>query len=1723
MAKVTRNFIAGRMNKVMDQRLLPDGEYVDAMNVRMGSTEKSEIGVIENTKGNLPLTSLVGPNGVQLSVNARCIGAIEDSANETLYWFVHDSTFPVGVTGICDLIVSFNVLTNILTYHVISVNDGSGVQSTLNFNEKYLITGVNIINDLLFFTDDYNPPRFINTNRNYANPVGLIDSIYAEQLLVIKKPPMESPTVVPLASNGQENYMDTRFLSFAYRYKYIDGEYSATSQWSQISFVPNPFEFSINSMLNEGMTNACNTAEVTYNSGSKLVIAIDLLFKQSANNIIKVIEKLDKQNLGLADNTDYTYTFSNSKIFTILNSSELLRLYDNVPRFAKAQTIMGNRLMYGNYIDGYNLIDKFGNPIKLEYSTNLITEAIGSSKIPDEQLPGTYSIQGAVTVPNAQTFIDLTGKPLVAGASITVQMTIAHAAFSGPTPYPTETTDAIGVDFNFFLANSYTSVYQMATSPEFQAAVGTSLPFGNIKPVYSGTPGVETSCDGTTFTDEVNCLIPNNLDAFQKITSGISFNGQAIYIITTPASNQIGFQFPAMQFVSPAPPAAPTQTIYEYYTISFTNAFYQEIANPQSLHSNRGYEIGIVYMDEFNRASTALVSPNNTQYVPCGYSANKNSIQVQIPPSQRAPAWAHRYKFVIKPDAEFYETVYCNLFFTDPDTNEVWFFLEGENTKKVEVGDRLIVKSDTSGPVLSCTYATVLDKASKPSGFIVPVQGVKVLAGVYMKINPNNFSAVVDPDATIAPGEISTFAGVGGNYTTLSYPMNLTRVAGYDPTHPTWVYEDYSVPAGSRIQVKWDWDRSGTGSKCEHRGYYFEKTFVASRDYDNMEDWWNGDNIAATLSSGTSKDGSTSLQYLPTNGVLNSFNFDICYLQWYRNPTTNQLVLQYSSGKSCTGTGSDGRRYFMHMTNTVFRALDTIIFETEPSDASPDVFFENNLSFAIDADGNHSGNVQNQIISSLQSAIIDTEFFNCFAFGNGAESYKVRDSIIGKYFTLGERVTTVSAQDYKEADRFADITYSGVYNAETNVNKLNEFNLGLLDYKNLETSFGPIFIMDGRETDVLVLQEDKISYVLAGKNLLSDSAAGGAITSVPEVLGTQIARVEKYGISFNPESYVQWGYNRYFTDVKRGAVLNIKGDSMQQDQLAIISEANMRTWFRDEFNVSFNTQKLGGYDPYMNEYVLTTNDRLIPADEQCLECGTSQTLNLSNKAPYDEKSFKYCVDLGPLVGDSTVTWNVISNSGSPFNVIVRYNGNTYDTGFITTSGQFDFPKNNISIETAEIEILYTSASLVIDVLVDCPEAEQLTIIEVVLTNNEEVGDSNHIQYRYTNGSFIGPLLSAGVTFVAGTAPVVSRYNSITGFAGSGGFPPQFSIMRMQSNSIVPDNFVFNPLNDKFRWLRSNTLYPNTTVGINALVAASNVATPNVGSGTLYSSTFVVPAKTFGNYLYLIWDYRDALPLQLCYIESDAENPRAQICCNCKACTTDCITVSIYNPIDRGVTAEVLFPSGDSNCTGLPGPLSVEVGALQTVEICVNNDFEGANMWSVITGHAEVTITNCNCTAVPCEGENCSQWYYINDSSVDAQVNAVGCKDCVFVETYTIPPHNVNYIDACIDTTPLVVDGDDAGLVLTKYCGVCAKDTPFCLTWEIYDITGPTAVTWRICDDNATDGIEISEETAPFTLCVQYPFMPNIFVPANAKKRIVPEGCNCFTPLKGPIDGPVKTK
>lgn len=1538
MAELTRNFNKGVMNKVVDERLIPDGQYIDALNVRMGSTEQKSIGAIENTKGNLKLTNLVYIDGTPLN-SARTIGAFEDGAKETIYWFVHDSNFPVGATGKLDMIVSFNVLTNILTYHVISIDDGGGVNTTLNFNEDYVITGVNKIDDLLFWTDDYNPPRFINVTENYANPsptnidyyvalppapIAPHPEILLEKLQVVKKPPVASPDLQLTNVPGQENFLSERFICFAYRYRYADNQYSAISQFTEPAFIPNAFDFSNDSYLNAGMVNDFNTAIITYNSGGPLVVGVDLLFKEMESNVIRVIEKLNKENLGLSDNTNYTYSFTNSKIYTVLPESEILRLYDNVPLLAKAQTIMGNRLMYGNYLEGYDLVDKYGTDLQLLYTTALRTEEIGIDPIINTIVDGDYTIDGSVTVIGGALDIDLTGVSLTLGSAITITFSLSHYTFSGSTPYPAQTNNNVDVSFTYYLPATFASVSDMVASTSFQSAIGT---IANVQ-------SMANSCNGTTLSDAFNCAMSQNLNTYIKYTSGINTANLLVSTSNVFGSDIITFQFPAVAYVDNL--ITPTYTVYEYMKINSAECSFSTISQTQSLHSNRDYEIGIVYMDEFNRSTTTLVSQFNTEHVPCSNSDTKNSILVTIDPNQIAPYWATRYKFVIKADRDNYETIYSNIFFVDPETSNAYFLLEGENTRKVEVGDRLIVKRDSLGALDTCAYATVLDKQSEAENFIIipspstPSVNIPVPAGVYIKIKPTSFSAIFNEDSYITGGLLSFSAGPGGTttyYPRIKYPMNID-----DPASPG-NYIDYDIPQGSIIKINLKFKRGKEGSNdenCEDRIYTLETTIISQGNYANMYDWFIGDDVGNVLNDGTQFVGpannpglncaiqNTFYSTLLTGTIDPSFfpigfpqpTTCVNYYQFYRNTTTNELSLFISGPGDCGFKKSSIECEFQ-----VFRSDSLFVFETEPSDTLPDVFFENNESFEINALGEHQGNIQDQNFSLGIPAIVDTGFFNCYAFGNGVESYKTRDSIIGNFITLGNKVTTIAAEDYRAIRRYADITYSGIYNNESNVNKLNEFNLGLLNFKQLERSFGPIYIMDARQTDVLVLQEDKISYVLADKNLLSDAAGGGALTSVPEVLGTQVARVEKYGISFNPESYIQWGEDRYFTDVKRGAVINLKDGETGLSKLQVISDAGMSTWFRDLFNNEFDTQKLGAYDPYSKEYVLSSNNQKIPTVDKCLACGITQEFTISDF----EKITEYCVNVGATIGDVDIDYNVTSiDPGTEFEITATYDGNVFTTGPTSFDGTLVVDKDSNIADTVVVQIT-SDGPIVIEVTVNCPNANELTVVEVVLTSNYEAGQSIYSQWRYTDGAYVGSLQSSLVIFTTGTNPVVSRFNSVSGFQGMPNIPTNGSTVRMISNKFFPTNFDFDSTKNKFRYLRTNTVYNNNTSGINSLVAASAVGT-TAGGGTYYYSD--VPAGLSGDYLYLVWDLRDINEVDLCWSADPLDID--YVCCDCDPCSDPCREWSLQN-VGLG-TATV----GYTDCNGVPATATITEGQTQII-------------------------------------------------------------------------------------------------------------------------------------------------------------------------------------------------
>ena len=210
---------------------------------------------------------------------------------------------------------------------------------------------------------------------------------------------------------------------------------------------------------------------------------------------------------------------------------------------------------------------------------------------------------------------------------------------------------------------------------------------------------------------------------------------------------------------------------------------------------------------------------------------------------------------------------------------------------------------------------------------------------------------------------------------------------------------------------------------------------------------------------------------------------------------------------------------------------------------------------------------------------VDLPWFNCYSYGNGVESNRIRDDFNAPIIDNGVKVSSTFTE-YKEEDATNRMIYSGIYNANSSTNNLNEFNMAKKITKDLNPSYGSIQALKTRDTDLVTFTEDKIFRVLANKDALFAADGSSSITSSDRVLGQVIPYVGDYGISKNPESIAQDQFRIYFTDKQRGAVLRLS-----RDGLTPISNVGMKSYFRDY--LSATDKAIGSFDVISGEYNLT--------------------------------------------------------------------------------------------------------------------------------------------------------------------------------------------------------------------------------------------------------------------------------------------------------------------------------------------------------------------------------------------------------------------------------------------------------------------------------------------------------------------------------------------------------
>jgi hypothetical protein len=165
--------------------------------------------------------------------------------------------------------------------------------------------------------------------------------------------------------------------------------------------------------------------------------------------------------------------------------------------------------------------------------------------------------------------------------------------------------------------------------------------------------------------------------------------------------------------------------------------------------------------------------------------------------------------------------------------------------------------------------------------------------------------------------------------------------------------------------------------------------------------------------------------------------------------------------------------------------------------------------------------------------------------------------------------------------------------------------------------------------------------------------------------------------------------------------------------------------------------------------------------------------------------------------------------------------------------------------------------VLLDITVGCPQAQEITLIEVCVSKDSQVGDTIHNQYQWTDGStFVSPLHSKRVRLALGDGDAlteeVSDYTVITAPQGGGIIPNNGDTLSIISNRRSSDSFVFEGTN-RLMFLRSNLLYNNTPADITLLLAAATPL-PLTGTSPLVTGTVTLPVVGAGEYMYIIYDY-----------------------------------------------------------------------------------------------------------------------------------------------------------------------------------------------------------------------------------------------------------------------------
>ena len=674
MAEIKNTFTSGRMNKDLDERLLPNTEYRDALNVNISTSEGANVGAVENLLGNEKISKITD----ELE-NPKVIGSIKWDLEEKLYWFL--------TSEYLDAIYEYNQTQNKVEPVIVDIKNKNatvlnGVTIKGNVNSQLLIK-------------DFNKSEIEAVISNTLKTEKAGQQTITKNTLYLTNEVFDIDIQVP--QNTIIEYTKDSELLF----------YDVTYEGNEIDIIDVDVTYVYNSVLNFNKNG--------FITGINIIDGI-LFWTDDFNQPRKIdIKKFKK------------YTNANPNIKTQINgqafSEKDISVAKKAPLSAPSLELQANPELKGQYI-----VNK-----KLNFENKKINDRFTISWSGD-------NIQWKVG--------DLVNMTPVSGQSttLTAELEVFSIVDSSRSGYKsislkilTLSEDPDENDYTFELKkNQGKSLYELKF-PRFSyrwkykdGEYSTLSPFSEVA-FLPGTLFSYNNEEGfnTAMTNEVRKIKLSNIELEDKNIEEIQIvykdsSNANIYTVDKKKkdafkgvyelekeqihavieNNQLLRQWDNVPRKAKAQEVTANRIIYGNYLQNYnvTNDVAFEVsrddyptkpntAGQKTVKSNRNYQIGVVYIDEFNRQSPVFSNPTGSLKIGKEFSANANAIKAKI--TSPAPAWATHFKYFIKEISnEYYNLAVDRVYQEQDDPNFVWLSFSSADINKVNKEDYIILKKE---------------------------------------------------------------------------------------------------------------------------------------------------------------------------------------------------------------------------------------------------------------------------------------------------------------------------------------------------------------------------------------------------------------------------------------------------------------------------------------------------------------------------------------------------------------------------------------------------------------------------------------------------------------------------------------------------------------------------------------------------------------------------------------------------------------------------------------------------------------------------------------------------------------------------------------------------------------------------------------------------------------------------------------------------------------------